>query len=63
MKTVKRLTSLLLCLVLVLLVTTVIKVPSLANAVEPGSKGEIDVYLIAGQSNAVGYGENVDNAK
>jgi len=28
------------------------------ETVAPGSKGEIDVYLIAGQSNAVGYGSD-----
>lgn len=29
------------------------------GTVEPGSKGEIQVWLIAGQSNAVGYGEEI----
>ena len=28
------------------------------SGVTPGSKGEIDVWLIGGQSNAVGYGDN-----
>ena len=60
MKSGKKLTSLLLCLVLVLIAFSAIGVASFANTVTPGSLGEIDVYLIAGQSNAVGYGVNYD---
>ena len=45
-------------LVIATLLVAAIAVIAGANTVEPGSKGEIDVYLIFGQSNAVGFGSD-----
>ena len=46
-------------LTITILILCAFCVVAFASADFSESKGKIDVYLIAGQSNAVGYGENL----
>ena len=51
--------KLLIFIALSTLILAIISVAAFASETSSESKGQIDVYLIAGQSNAVGYGEDL----
>ena len=60
MKNTKRILCALLCVIFAVAIVGAVSIfAAEEETIEPGSKGEIQVWLIAGQSNAVGYGEEV----
>ena len=59
MKNAKRILLALVCLVLAVSVIGAISIFAAEENDAPENKGEIQVWLIAGQSNAVGYGEEI----
>ena len=59
MKNSKRIFLALICLIFAVTVVGAISIFAAEEKGAPESKGEIQVWLIAGQSNAVGYGEEV----
>ena len=58
MKKTKKILLAVMCFALVIGVIGAISIFAAEETVEPGSKGEIDVWLIGGQSNAVGYAKD-----
>ena len=54
-----KILSIVICLSLLVAIFACGLVIFAAESVAPGSKGEISVYLIAGQSNALGYSEDM----